>query len=101
MRDPREQMAAYGEAFLAVEPVLGDRAMAAQVAEYAAERGYELDPSQRALVEQFYGRDVARGTRRDLPKPPPAELGFDPEKWQRMTRVERRAVIRHARKVQK
>lgn len=32
------------------------------------------------------------------PKPPPAELGFDPAKWNTMSRAERRAVLRHARK---
>jgi hypothetical protein len=49
--------------------------------------------------ESFYGENVVHGVRRDLPKPPPAELGFDPGKWGAMTRAERRAVLRHARKV--
>lgn len=32
------------------------------------------------------------------PAPPPAELGFDLAKWNRMSRAERRAVLRYARK---
>lgn len=52
-----------------------------------------------AAAEQiaFYGADQVESIRRDLPKPPPAELGFDPVKWQRMTRAERRAVTRYAK----
>lgn len=58
-----------------------------------------VQPRDVIAAEQvaFYGRDRARGTWRDLPKPPPAELGFDPEKWARMTRAERRAVTRYAK----
>jgi len=32
------------------------------------------------------------------PAPPPAELGFDPEKWRSMNRAERRAVLRYAKR---
>lgn len=32
------------------------------------------------------------------PAPPPAELGFDLAKWNRMSRTERRAVLRYAKK---
>lgn len=45
----------------------------------------------------FYGRNRALGTRRDLPKPPPADSGFDPVKWAAMSRAERRAVTRYAK----
>lgn len=32
------------------------------------------------------------------PAPPPAELGFDLAKWNRMSRAERRAVLRYAKR---
>jgi hypothetical protein len=67
----------------------------------------QLDPDavqpRDAIAAQlaYYGEEQVVSIRRDLPKPPPTELGFDPVKWQRMTRAERRAVLRYARKVQK
>lgn len=47
----------------------------------------------------FYGAQLVEQVRRDLPAPPPAELGFDPVKWRQMSRAERRAVLRHAKRV--
>lgn len=38
---------------------------------------------------------------RTAPAPPPAELGFDLAKWNRMSRAERRAVLRYAKKMGK
>jgi predicted Fe-S protein YdhL (DUF1289 family) len=38
------------------------------------------------------------GPRYTAPAPPPAELGFDLAKWNRMSRAERRAVLRYAKK---
>lgn len=38
------------------------------------------------------------GPRYTAPVPPPASLGFDLAKWNRMSRAERRAVLRYAKK---
>jgi hypothetical protein len=56
-------------------------------------------PSGSVAAEQlaFYGSELVEQVQRDLPKPPPAELGFDPLKWRQMTRAERRAVLRYAK----
>jgi hypothetical protein len=58
-------------------------------------RQNEPEPADPQLA--FYGANTVNSHRRDLPKPPPADLGFDPAKWARMTRAERRAVTRYAR----
>lgn len=55
------------------------------------------DVSPELTPAAFYGEAQIESVKRDLPKPPPAELGFDPVKWQRMSRPERRAVLRYAR----
>lgn len=55
--------------------------------------------SERELTPvTFYGAGVVAETRRDLPAPPPVELGIDPAKWRAMSRPERRAILRAARR---
>jgi hypothetical protein len=45
--------------------------------------------------------EQAKGPSYTPPVPPPAELGFDIDKWNRMPRAERRAVLRFAKKRRK
>jgi hypothetical protein len=66
-----------------------------------------LDP-----YEQYRHREVsesyvpaepepAKGPRYTAPAPPPPELNFDLAKWNRMSRAERRAVLRYAKRMGK
>jgi hypothetical protein len=63
------------------------------------ELGPDVVQPRDAIAAQlaFCGEEQVAPDARDLPKPPPKELGFDPVKWQRMSRSERRAVLRYAK----
>jgi hypothetical protein len=55
------------------------------------------DPREDLVAEVDAAEPDAR-QRYTVPTPPPPELGFDLAKWNRMSRPERRAVLRYARK---
>lgn len=73
MRDPRE----YADA----------------LAELTVEAQHRMRPEPAVEEPQ-----PVPGPRYTAPVPPPADLGFDLAKWNRMSRAERRAVLRYAKK---
>jgi len=84
MRDPRLMTAAEREAALA------DFREAADDLTVQSAHRYRMPPPMPV--------EATRGPSYTPPTPPPAELGFDVDKWNRMSRAERRAVLRFAKR---
>jgi hypothetical protein len=81
MRDPRTDP-------VPAELLESDRVQPPTVVAFAQAVGVELDDWQREVVRRAY----------TPPKPPPAELGVDIDKWRHMNRAQRRAAIRAGRR---
>lgn len=122
MRDPREQMAAYGEAYVEVTdgepfPILDPTHPDGPRKQMPLCTSTARSPGCGHPVEWHVGAHTparscgccswrqnepeqpARtpGQRYTDPLPPPAGLDVDPEKWRRMPRAERRAMMRGRR----
>lgn len=113
MRDPREMSMVEREAALAEltpEAQHRMRPVPAEVLELDRVQPRDIVAAVEARVpSRVAARDEpcadpdncdlpGHGPRYTAPVPPPVELGFDLVKWNQMSRVERRAVLRYAKK---